>query len=169
MSDHIDISEIDKSKFKCYKFPDSSIYYGEVVHTDDGNIVSENDLSMYNKEGMQRLKLMRHGVGVQLFDVSDTTCLCRYEGEWTKDKKNGKGICYYSDKSSYEGNFVNDLFEGNGKFIWPNNDIYIGMWKTGRMEGDGEFKHSDGHILRGSFRNNYYFDVNSYLYFRKID
>ena len=27
------------------------------------------------------------------------------------------------------------------------------------MEGEGEFKHNDGHILKGNFKNNYYFDV----------
>jgi hypothetical protein len=159
MDETIDISELDKTNFKCYKFPDGSIYYGEVAYLNEGNIIKEHDLATFNKEMMLKVKLVRHGTGVQLFDVNDTSCLCRYEGCWTRDKKNGQGVCYYSDNSVYDGLFVNDLFEGHGKLIWPNNDIYIGLWKAGRMEGEGEFKHHDAHILRGSFRNNYYYDV----------
>jgi hypothetical protein len=154
----IDINEIDKTDFKCFKFPDGSIYYGQTEYLDEFNNIIKN-LETYNEEAQKKLKMVRHGVGVQLFGVTENSSLCRYEGEWSKDKKNGRGICYYPDRSTYEGFFVNDLFEGYGKFYWPTNDIYIGEWKAGRMEGEGEFKHNDGHILKGRFKNNYFFDV----------
>jgi hypothetical protein len=161
MNYNIDINEVDKSHFKCFKYPDSSIYYGEVGYMDSVThaVLLEKDLDGQTEDNIRSMKLVRHGVGVQLFDVNDTESLCRYEGEWVKDKKNGRGNCYFPDKSLYEGCFVNDLFEGYGKYSWPNNDIYIGLWKAGRMEGEGEFKHNDGHILKGNFKNNYYFDV----------
>jgi len=161
MNNTIDINEIDKTKFKCYKFPDNSLYYGEIGYMDPITyaVLLEKDLDVHSEDKIKVMKLVRHGVGVQLFDVEENDCLCRYEGEWTKDKKNGKGTCYFPDKSVYEGCFANDLFEGYGKYSWPNNDIYIGLWKAGRMEGEGEFKHNDGHILKGIFKNNYFFDV----------
>lgn len=162
MNNSIDISEIDKSNFKCYKFPDDSIYYGEISYLDEMNNLVK-DLERYNDEMIKKLKLVRHGTGVQLYGVNETNSLCRYEGEWNKDKKVGVGVCFYPDKSVYEGNFVNDLFEGYGKFSWPQHDIYIGMWRCGRMEGDGEFKHNDGHILKGMFKNNYYFDKERFV------
>ena len=31
----IDISDIDKTKFKCYKFDDGSLYYGETEYIDE--------------------------------------------------------------------------------------------------------------------------------------
>ena len=161
----IDINEVDKSQFKCYKFPDGSIYFGEVAYLDE----SENfvhDLDKYNDDMMKKLKLLRHGLGVQLFGVTDNSSICRYEGYWEKDKKNGQGICFFPDKSIYDGTFVDDLFDGYGKFSWSNNDIYIGEWKDGRMDGEGEFKHNDGHILKGKFRNNYHFDVKYFLKFK---
>jgi len=165
MNNSIDINEVDKTKFKCFKFPDSSIYFGEIGYMDPIThaVLLEKDLNLLSEDKIKLLKIVRHGVGVQLFDVNDTESLCRYEGEWVKDKKNGRGNCYFSDNSVYEGSFVNDLFEGHGKYSWPNNDIYIGIWKAGRMEGEGEFKHSDGHILKGMFKNNYYFDVSLYF------
>jgi hypothetical protein len=165
MNNSIDINEIDKSLFKCYKFPDGSIYYGEVGLVDPitHTVLLEKDLDQITEEKIKTMKLVRHGIGVQLFYVTDNNSLCRYEGEWVKDKKNGRGICYFPDKSVYEGSFVNDLFEGYGKYSWPHNDIYIGQWKADRMEGDGEFKHSDGHISKGPFKNNYFFDVSLYF------
>lgn len=166
MDTTIDINEIDKTNFKCFKFPDGSIFYGEIAYIDPSthSILLEKDLDSFNEEKIKTFKIIRHGIGAQLFYVTDTSYLCKYEGEWAKDKKNGRGICYFPDKSIYEGSFVNDLFEGYGKYVWPNNDVYIGMWKAGRMEGDGEFKHHDGHILKGSFKNNYHFDVNLNFY-----
>ena len=156
----VDISEIAKNNFKSYNFKDDSIYYGEVQHIDDeGNIIQ--DIEKISDEKLRLLKLVRHGYGVQLYGVKDNNCLCKYEGQWMKDIKQGKGICYFSDKSIYEGSLINSLFHGLGKFTWPNNDIYIGEWNKGKMEGEGEFKHNDGHILKGQFKNNYFLDQDS--------
>jgi hypothetical protein len=33
----IDISEEDKTNFKCFKFPDGSLYYGEIGYVDEMN------------------------------------------------------------------------------------------------------------------------------------
>lgn len=153
----VDISEVSKVSFKAYTFKDDSIYYGETAHLDeDGNIII--DIEKVSDEKLRTLKLIRHGFGVQLYGVDKLNCLCKYEGQWFKDIRTGKGICYFSDKSTYEGSLLNNLFHGFGKFTWANNDIYIGEWKQGKMEGEGEFKHNDGHILKGYFRNNYYLD-----------
>jgi len=114
---------------------------------------------------MKSLRSVRHGEGVQIFGVqNDQTFLCKYEGEWQKDKKHGRGICYYPDKSVYEGYFVNDLFEGsNGKFVWANGDVYFGDWKNGKMEGEGIFTHHDSHFLKGKFKNNYHYDKERWI------
>lgn len=159
----IDINNIDKTNFKCYKFDDGTVYYGEIAYLDEfNNIIS--DLEKYNDEMLKHLKIVRHGIGVALYDVTDTNSFSsRYEGNWSKDKKTGLGICFYPDKSVYEGNFVNNCFEGYGKFTWANNEIYIGDWKNGKMEGEGEFKHADGHVLKGKFTNNYYLDVSVFF------
>ena len=155
----IDINEIDKTNFKCYKFEDESIYYGEISYLDEFNNLVV-DLEKFNDEMVKQLRLVRHGIGVQLYSVTENTSMCRYEGNWSKDKKCGLGKCFYPDKSFYEGSFINDHYEGQGKFTWLNNDIYTGEWKYGKMEGEGEFKHNDGHVLKGKFSNNYFFDVN---------
>lgn len=155
----VDLSEIDKKTWKCYKFDDNSVFYGSTGYVDETNTLIK-DLDNYNDEMINKLKIVRHGIGIQLFGINDEDCLCRYEGEWQKDKKHGQGICYFPDKSVYEGSFSGDVFDGYGKYTWNNGDVYIGDWVNGQMEGEGEFKHNDGHILKGKFKNNYYLDVN---------
>lgn len=44
---------------------------------------------------------------------------------------------------------------------WKNGDVYDGRWKKGRMEGPGVFKRHDGFTLKGSFKNNYFIDINT--------
>lgn len=166
-----DLSEKDKINFKCYKFNDNSVYYGEVGWVDHlNNIVKtkQNKIQVktddFSREMFKTLRCVRHGEGVQIFEVNENNFLCKYEGEWQKDKKHGRGNCYYSDKSYYEGYFINDVFEGsNCKYTWANGDSYLGDWKNGKMEGEGNFIHHDGHNLKGKFKNNYYFDKERWI------
>ena len=161
-----DFTEIDKSKFKCFKFPNGNIYYGETVFVNEQNeIVTDKDKDKDkdappNEEEQQNkiLKEVRHGNGVQLYDIEDVKCKCKYEGSWAFDKKHGRGVAHFPDGSSYEGDFKNDKFNGIGKFIWKTGHVYIGSWKGGKMDGIGEFKHRDGHILQGQYINNYMHD-----------
>ena len=167
----ISISDADKTNYKCFKLPDESVYYGEIAYLDEfNNAVIINclfkkikDVDESKEELLKNLKLARNGIGAQLYNLTETGFSSKYEGQWQNDKKHGRGLFVYSDKSKYDGIFVNDQYEGLGKFTWPNNNCYFGNWRCGRMDGEGEFCHFDGHILKGSFRNNYYYDVNSGL------
>ena len=158
-----DFTEIDKSKFKCFKFPNGNIYYGETAIINEKNeIVTEKEKAQAQEQAAQgeeeqnhTYKEVRHGNGVQLYEVEDLKCKCKYEGTWCMDKKHGRGVAHFPDGSSYEGDFKNDKFEGVGKFIWKNGHVYIGSWEDGKMNGIGEFKHRDGHILQGQYINNY--------------
>ena len=161
-----DFTELDKSKFKCFKFPNGNIYYGETAIINEKNeLVTDKDREkIQTQEQMTQgaeeeqthvYKEVRHGNGVQLYEVDDVKCKCKYEGTWYMDKKHGRGVAHFPDGSSYEGDFKDDKFEGVGKFIWKNGHVYIGSWKDGKMNGIGEFKHRDGHILQGQYINNY--------------
>jgi hypothetical protein len=158
-----DFTEIDKSKFKCFKFPNGNIYYGETVIINEKNeIVTEKDkeIEQQNEEEQPKVyKEVRHGNGVQLYDIDDVKCKCKYEGSWSFDKKDGRGVAHFPDGSIYEGDFKDDKFEGVGKFVWKAGHVYIGNWKEGKMDGIGEFKHRDGHILKGQFIKNYLHDM----------
>ena len=46
----------------------------------------------------------------------------KYEWNWKKDKKGGKGIFYWNDGNRYEGDLKNEKREGKGLKYWSYID-----------------------------------------------
>ncbi len=42
-----------------------------------------------------------------------------YEGDWSNDMANGKGVYMHSGGARYEGEWKDDLQNGNGVETWP--------------------------------------------------
>ena len=40
----------------------------------------------------------------------------KYEGEFVANKKEGKGVFYWDEKTKWEGNWVNDKMSGEGLY-----------------------------------------------------
>ena len=59
-----DFTELDKSKFKCFKFPNGNIYYGETVIVNEQNeIVTDKDKERNNKmKKINKIKLLKKSV-----------------------------------------------------------------------------------------------------------
>ncbi|KAK3087614.1 hypothetical protein FSP39_008381, partial [Pinctada imbricata] len=111
-----------------YLFPNGDKYDGEYQHGSDGS-------------------LDRCGYGVHT-----TTEGTVYEGEWSKDKMNGKGKLSHPSGAVYEGQFVNNQFHGNGKYTWPNQSCYEGEFCENKLEGTGQFTDTEGQVWTGTFR-----------------
>ena len=60
-----------------------------------------------------------------------------YDGEYSNNKRHGKGIIYRNNKIIYNGDFIDDKFEGNGKLLYNNGDYYIGSFIKGLKDGKG--------------------------------
>jgi hypothetical protein len=65
-----------------------------------------------------------------------------YDGNWTKDQRNGLGKMTYVDKSIYYGNWANDQRNGPGNLIYdPQMETvytsYDGRWANDKREGKG--------------------------------
>jgi hypothetical protein len=147
---------------------DNSIYYGEVAwFNDQGEQVQapspetpqENPGTPSGDDQapiINRPKMMRHGNGAQIFLRQDDTVLCKYEGQWKNDLKQGLGITMYPDGAWFSGTLIKEEKDGYGKYVWPNGDSYNGTWNLNRMDGPGVFIQSNGNRLEGSFKNNYF-------------
>jgi hypothetical protein len=59
----------------------------------------------------------------------------KYIGEMVDDKRDGFGVCYYTNGKIYIGQWVNDQNDGLGKLIYPNGEILQGEVKEGRFQG----------------------------------
>ena len=60
-----------------------------------------------------------------------------YEGEWSNNLKEGKGIQTWTDGEKYEGNFKNSNFEGKGVLYYKDGDRYEGDFKNNNRHGSG--------------------------------
>ena len=77
-----------------------------------------------------------------------------YIGEFKENKFNGKGkITYYKSNMKYEGNFEKGFKEGKGKLIFEDGSYYEGIFKSNNYE-EGKFKFKDGRHYRGKWLNN---------------
>jgi len=54
-----------------------------------------------------------------------------YEGEYSKDKKNGMGVFKWATGNYYSGNYKDDQIEGHGEMRWTDGTVYIGQWERG--------------------------------------
>ena len=72
---------------------------------------------------------MKHGRGIKVMPNGD-----RYEGDFSDDFRDGKGLYVWGDKTPwagdrYEGEYRRDLRHGWGVFQWSNGDRYEGQWQ----------------------------------------
>jgi len=80
-------------------------------------------------------KGMKHGRGVKTWAWGD-----RYEGGFTNDRRNGKGMYVWGARSPwagerYVGEYLADQREGFGTYYWPSGDRFDGIWKRDRRHG----------------------------------
>ena len=123
------------------------------------NIIKCDDVKKYDNAtyiGCLDVENRPDGYGVLNFIAGD-----KYEGYWSKGKKNGFGKETYSDGNYYEGDWVNNKRDGFGKFVNANGNIYEGYYKNGMRDGEGKNSYKIGNqsvLETGLFKNNNFFN-----------
>ncbi len=85
-----------------------------------------------------------------------------YEGEMVDSKREGRGICLFTDGTLYEGEWKRNKEHGYGKLMSSDRKqiIYEGEWERGRMQGTGTYYYGSSDPLKpgsryvGEFREN---------------
>jgi hypothetical protein len=64
-----------------------------------------------------------------------------YEGELVDNKREGRGICLYSNGTMFEGEWKRNKEHGYGKLVTSDRrkTIYEGEWERGKMQGKGTY------------------------------
>ena len=89
------------------------------------------------------------GKGKILFESGDT-----YEGEFRDNKFNGYGhYKWEKNKHEYKGNYLDGKFNGEGYYKWGENEYYNGEYVNGIKEGEGELSFKDGKKFFVNFTN----------------
>ena len=77
----------------------------------------------------------------------------KYEGQFIKDKKSGKGKINFNNGDIYEGDFENNKFNGEGHYIWKKNGHeYIGQYLNGQFNGKGFYKWGNEEYYKGDYK-----------------
>ena len=89
------------------------------------------------------------GKGKIVFDSGDI-----YEGEFNDNKFNGYGhYIWFKNGHEYKGNYLNGKFHGEGFYRWGKNEYYNGEYVNGVKEGEGEISYADGKKFFVNFTN----------------
>jgi hypothetical protein len=61
--------------------------------------------------------------------------ITKWQGSYSKGKKNGKGVLYFADHSKYDGEFLDNQIHGYGEYYWNDRKVYKGQWANNKMNG----------------------------------
>jgi hypothetical protein len=90
----------------------------------------------------------RNGRGVFIFANGN-----KYDGEWRDDKKHGRGICTLANGNKYDGEWKDDNAHGQGIFTYFNGDEHQGEYKNGKKNGHGVFTWANGCKHEGEYKD----------------
>ena len=94
-----------------------------------------------------------------------------YEGEMVDSKREGRGICLYTDGTLYEGEWRRNMEHGFGKLMSSDRKkiIYEGEWERGKMQGTGTYYYGSSDPLQlgsrytGEFKENLRYGMGRYF------
>lgn len=87
-----------------------------------------------------------------------------YIGGWLKDKRHGKGTCFYKNGEYYQGDWVNGRRHGHGQMRYGNGDLYLGAWHDDQRSGYGTLNRSNGDSYEGYWLRDKREGSGSYFY-----
>jgi len=77
-----------------------------------------------------------------------------YEGQWSDDKRHGKGRMDWKNGAVYEGDWFNNKSHGVGRIVYPNGDGFQGQGEYGLRHGQGRCWWRGGASYEGFFFEN---------------
>ncbi|XP_039223418.1 MORN repeat-containing protein 1 isoform X3 [Crotalus tigris] len=90
----------------------------------------------------------RNGYGRYVYPNS----FFKYEGQWKRGKKHGRGKLLFKDGSYYEGEFADGEIVGHGLRYWASTgNTYSGQFLFGELHGHGVFHYGNGGRYEGEF------------------
>ncbi|KRX04185.1 hypothetical protein PPERSA_11309 [Pseudocohnilembus persalinus] len=92
-----------------------------------------------------------NGVYIQGEKQNNEQIIVKYEGQWAKGKREGRGRQSYHSQDSYEGQWKNNLKHGEGIYQFKSGAFYKGQWKNSKYHGKGIKMDADGTLYQGQF------------------
>lgn len=93
-------------------------------------------------------KSLKDGKGTEFYHNGD-----KYIGEYLEGRPCGYGEYYWAQGAIYKGHFCDGLMDGKGTYINSRGDRYEGNYKEGKKHGYGEFTWISGNVYKGNYEN----------------
>ncbi|MCD9015504.1 MORN repeat-containing protein [Parachryseolinea silvisoli] len=88
----------------------------------------------------------RTGFGIEIAGLN------KYEGQWSRNMKNGTGKLFYNGVVIYDGEWLDDKLDGIGTRIFLDGSQYRGQFKKNERHGYGIVRWKDGAQYIGEFK-----------------
>eukprot|EP00929_Paragymnodinium_shiwhaense_P031804 TRINITY_DN17744_c0_g1_i1.p1 TRINITY_DN17744_c0_g1~~TRINITY_DN17744_c0_g1_i1.p1 ORF type:complete len:1187 (-),score=193.92 TRINITY_DN17744_c0_g1_i1:252-3812(-) len=88
----------------------------------------------------------------------------KYEGQFSGQRKHGRGKYRHADGYTYDGDWVNDVQEGSGVERLADGSVYEGEFRGGQKTGQGKFTFSTGGSYDGAFLDDQMHGQGSYTW-----
>ena len=83
----------------------------------------------------------------------------RYNGDFLKGDRHGKGTLVWSNGTKYDGEFKENKRDGEGTQVWKNGDKYFGEFFQNKISGEGTFiSGEDNTMMVGKFESSDLYD-----------
>ncbi len=100
------------------------------------------------------------GIGIFVLESGE-----RYEGQFRKGQRNGRGVQYYPDGSMrYNGDFKNDIRDGYGAYYFSNGDKIVGIFSDNKPNGKATYYYTDGDRFVGQYQDGKRNGAGNYYY-----
>ena len=142
-----------------YELKENTYYLGEEkdgLPNGKGNLYDkETNEEIYDGEFMNG---KFEGFGI-LNDKYNKNSKGKYEGQFHKGLKHGKGVFYFYEDNNYlryEGNFINDYFEGRGKLFYKNGGYLNEVFCKGKRIGSSNaFNENNEQFEQGYYNRSF--------------
>lgn len=138
----IEFCQVTNPEFE--KILNSHLYYNKIIFAIKNSledILYEKDIKYENVNPLK------------IYLEEDPNEVQYYKGSFNdKGQCHGNGI-WISNGNIYNGNFTNDKFDGKGLYVNSNGNYYFGDWENGEPNGVGEVVVNDIKIFKGGFKN----------------
>mmetsp|Transcript_25731 Transcript_25731/g.43349 ORF Transcript_25731/g.43349 Transcript_25731/m.43349 type:complete len:550 (-) Transcript_25731:116-1765(-) len=151
-------------------YPNKDEYEGEFVE----NLKHGNGVLRYannNKYTGEFKDDFPHGFGVYQYHTIDDkgrrVKYHKYEGNFQRGKRHGKGVYIAANGDTYTGEFENDLYHGEGLLVKVNGDRFEGDWERGKASGKTiDISFGNGDKYNGGMRNGLFNGKGEFLWRR---
>lgn len=132
---------------------ENGFYLGEFITKDTQKVREGRGAYYWNNDGSLFVGYWKDSLKEKKGTVYDKNRQIIYQGEFSRNKKNGIGRFFFNSGDMYIGGYENDMRHGKGKYVWSDGSSWEGLFRNNQMHGVGIYSSSDGETWEVEYNN----------------